>query len=68
MIQSKLYGRSIETWLIYRKLPIFFGSRLYFVLLNEAYYSQPGNLLRKLLPCELCNIVTTERRHNDYLF
>lgn len=36
MVPTKIYGRSLVTWLCYNTLPIYFGVKLYFIKLNVA--------------------------------
>lgn len=36
MIPSIIYGRPLSIWLLYSKLPILFGIRLYIINLNEV--------------------------------
>lgn len=36
MILQNCYGRSLATWLLYKKLLCRFGSRLYIIDLNEV--------------------------------
>lgn len=35
MIPSRCYGRPLEHWLLYYKLPIFFGTKLFIIQVNE---------------------------------